>query len=96
MFYGVMFCPLCATAMSYEKFEDTYRCTKTDFHPKKKVAIVAGTTKFQGSVLRDNEDIHKSLVLVILKESSKGSHDIIRSSEVTVRTRVVDLRLDTV
>lgn len=73
-----------------------YRCAKTDFHPKRKVAIVAGVTKFQGSVLRENEDIHKSLVLVILKESSRGSHDVIRSSEVTVRTRVVDLKLDTV
>ena len=82
--------------MNYEKFEDTYRCTKTDFHPKRKVAIVAGVTKFQGNVLRENEDIHKSLVLVILKESSRSSHDMIRSSEVTVRTRVVDLRLDAV
>ena len=82
--------------MNYEKFEDTYRCTKTDFHPKRKVAFTAGVTKFQGSVLHENEDIHKSLVLVIIKESSKGSHDMIRSSGVTVRTRVVDLRIDTV
>lgn len=69
---------------------------KTDFHPKRRVVIAAGVTKFQGNVLREDEDIHKSLVLVILKESSKGSHDMIRSSEVTVRTKVVDLKLDTV
>lgn len=84
IFDGVMFCPLCRNAMNYDSSEDSYRCNKSDFHYGRNVVIAAGVTKFEGSVLRPNEDIHKSLVLVILKDSGKGSHDIIKSSEITV------------
>jgi len=86
MFDGVMFCPLCRNAMNYEKFEDTYRCTKTDFHLDRDVVVTVGLTRFRGSILKQNMDIEKSRVLLILKKSEDES-DILGNSDITVHSK---------
>lgn len=80
MFDGVMFYPLCRNAMNYEKFEDTYRCTKTNFYPNRNVIVTTGLTRFKGRILKQDDDIEKSHVLLILK-TGNGVHEIIKGSE---------------
>lgn len=80
--------------MSYERFEDTYRCTKTDFHPDRDVVVTVGLTRFKGSVLKQSDDIEKSHVLLILKRGGNGAHGIIKDSDITVHSKRGDFTID--
>lgn len=71
---------------------ETYRCSKTDFHRDKNVVVTTGLTRFKGNVLRQDDDIEKSHVLLILKKSDKGVHGIIQGGEVTIHNKPKSLK----
>ena len=80
--------------MNYDGSEESYRCIKTDFHHNRNVVITVGVTKFHGSVLKGDDYIIKLFVMVVTKKVDGGNREIIKSSEVTVHSRLTDLRLE--